>query len=83
MPQHPVVRHARAVGPVPSTATMAALFNIKVGSKRAEEEEEEREKRVLASMPGCIPPLARRPTPTPTPRSTFDLTTLADYAGDL
>lgn len=28
MPQNPVVRHARAVGAVPWTATAAALFNI-------------------------------------------------------
>lgn len=33
MPQLPVVRHARAVGPVPSTATAAALFNVEVGRK--------------------------------------------------
>lgn len=29
MPQSPVVRHARAVGPVPSTATAAALFKAR------------------------------------------------------
>lgn len=33
LPQLPVVRHARAVGPVPSTATAAALFNIEVGRR--------------------------------------------------
>lgn len=33
MPQLPVVRHARAVGPVPSTATAAALFDIEVGRR--------------------------------------------------
>lgn len=33
MPQLSVVRHARAVGPVPSAATAAALYNIEVGRK--------------------------------------------------
>lgn len=46
MPQLPVVRHARAVGPVPSTATAAALFNIEVGRKHGERKKID----LLASM---------------------------------
>lgn len=39
MPQNPVVRHSRAVGAVPSTATAAALFNIEVGQETRQEKE--------------------------------------------
>lgn len=42
MPQNPVVRHSRAVGAVPSTATAAALFNIEVGQETRQEKEEKK-----------------------------------------
>lgn len=55
MPQHPVVRHTRAVGPVPSTATVAALFNIK-GRQETRRGRKRRGEKVLARVNAWVHP---------------------------